>query len=322
MKKRKIKLQNARDFLLENPQLSISKVSKLYGVDHTSLSRALADKTIYNIDGRDGFLYYFPEEEMQAIKYFADHPNSSIKEVLEKYPVATQDTLRRWIKVVYGSYERYYRYNNNRNAFSTIQSEEDAYWLGFITADGYICETQPKVILGLGEIDYVHLQKYSRYLGYSEEEFKSLVRKGTGGAYTKDNIVYSLITCGQQIVNNLVDKGVRQAKSGKEIPFICETKELQIAYIRGLFDGDGYIRSTQYGVGLVGSLDMLTFVSNFLKEELGWKDEKTHIYKHGKIYKYAIQGRIKSSQILQLLYGNATIYLDRKYNLYKTYIAV
>ena len=321
MKKRKIKLQNARDFLLD-PQLSISKVSKLYGVDHTSLSRALADKTIYNIDGRDGFLYYFPEEEMQAIKYFADHPNSSIKEVLEKYPVATQDTLRRWIKVVYGSYERHYRYNNNRNAFSTIQSEEDAYWLGFITADGYICETQPKVILGLGEIDYVHLQKYSRYLGYSEEEFKSLVRKGTGGAYTKDNIVYSLITCGQQIVNNLVDKGVRQAKSGKEIPFICETKELQIAYIRGLFDGDGYIRSTQYGVGLVGSLDMLTFVSNFLKEELGWKDEKTHIYKHGKIYKYAIQGRIKSSQILQLLYGNATIYLDRKYNLYKTYIAV
>ena len=322
MKKRKIFLLFVRDFLLENPQLSISKVSKLYGVDHTSLSRALADKTIYNIDGRDGFLYYFPEEEMQAIKYFADHPNSSIKEVLEKYPVATQDTLRRWVKVVYGSYERHYRYNNNRNAFSTIQSEEDAYWLGFITADGYICETQPKVILGLGEIDYVHLQKYSRYLGYSEEEFKSLVRKGTGGAYTKDNIVYSLITCGQQIVNNLVDKGVRQAKSGKEIPFICETKELQIAYIRGLFDGDGYIRSTQYGVGLVGSLDMLTFVSNFLKEELGWKDEKTHIYKHGKIYKYAIQGRIKSSQILQLLYGNATIYLDRKYNLYKTYIAV
>ena len=322
MKKRKIKLQNARDFLLENPQLSISKVSKLYGVDHTSLSRALADKTIYNIDGRDGFLYYFPEEEMQAIKYFSDHPNSSIKEVLKKYPVATQDTLKRWIRVVYGSYERHYRYNNNRNAFSTIKSEEDAYWLGFITADGYVCETQPKVILGLGEIDYVHLQKYSRYLGYSEEEFQSLVHKGTGGAYTKDNIVYSLITCGQQIVNNLVDKGVRQAKSGKEIPFICETKELQIAYIRGLFDGDGYIRSTQYGVGLVGSLDMLTFVSNFLKEELGWKDEKTHIYKHGKIYKYAIQGRIKSSQILQLLYGNATIYLDRKYNLYKTYIAV
>lgn len=322
MKKRKIKLQNARDFLLENPQLSISKVSKLYGVDHTSLSRALADKTIYNIDGRDGFLYYFPEEEMQAIKYFADHPNSSLKEVLEKYPVASQDTLRRWIKVVYGSYERHYRYNNNRNAFSRIQSEEDAYWLGFITADGYVCETQPKVVLGLGEIDYIHLQKYSRYLGYSEEEFKSLVRKGTGGAYTKDNIVYSLITCGQQIVNNLVDKGVRQAKSGKEVPFICETKELQIAYIRGLFDGDGYIRSTQYGVGLVGSLDMLTFVSNFLKEELGWEDEKTHIYKHGKIYKYAIHGRIKSSQILQLLYGNATIYLDRKYNLYKTYVAV
>ena len=30
------------------------------------------------------------------------------------------------------------KYNYNKNAFNEIVTEEDAYWLGFLLADGYI----------------------------------------------------------------------------------------------------------------------------------------------------------------------------------------
>lgn len=35
---------------------------------------------------------------------------------------------------------RRYQRNFNRNAFDKIETEADAYWLGFILADGYINE--------------------------------------------------------------------------------------------------------------------------------------------------------------------------------------
>lgn len=30
------------------------------------------------------------------------------------------------------------QYTYNKNAFNIIETEEDAYWLGFILADGYV----------------------------------------------------------------------------------------------------------------------------------------------------------------------------------------
>ena len=155
-------------------------------------------------------------------------------------------------------------------------------------------------------------------MGYSPEETEQVIHQSFGGAYTRDNKTYTLVTCGKKIVENLVDKGVHQRKSGKEVPYICSNTKLQIAYIRGLLDGDGYIRSTQYGLGLVGSLEILTFVGKFIDEQLDFHDEITHIHPHGTIYKYAISGRLKVAKISHLLYDDATIYLDRKYSLFKT----
>lgn len=111
-----------------------------------------------------------------------------------------------------------------------------------------------------------------------------------------------------------------QNKSGKEIPYKCKNEELEIAYIRGLFDGDGYIRSTQYGVGLVGSQEILEYVRKFLEVKLNLKDcSNKYIHPHGKIFKLAISGKNISTEILKLLYNNSNIYLNRKYELYKQY---
>ena len=53
----------------------------------------------------------------------------------------------------------------NHNFFATIDSEEKAYWLGFLMADGYICDSskgQMKLIVNLGKKDYNHLNKWHK----------------------------------------------------------------------------------------------------------------------------------------------------------------
>lgn len=57
-------------------------------------------------------------------------------------------------------------------------------------------------------------------------------------------------------------------------------------------------------MGIVGSFDICNF-------------SKTHIHQHGIIYKFELTGHIQRGKILQVLYGHANIYLDRKYKLYQ-----
>ena len=154
----------------------------------------------------------------------------------------------------------------------------------------------------------------------TEEEIPQMIKQHCGGAYTRDNITYSIVICGRQLVNNLKQYGLFQGKSGKETPYKCKTTKLEIAYIRGLLDGDGYIRNTEYGIGLVGSKEILEYVRNFFIEQLNWQNaSEKYIHPHGTIYKFAVGGKNISKDILHLLYDNSNIYLDRKYNLYEQY---
>lgn len=319
MKKKSYAMINAAKYKAENPNSSIMSIAKQFGVDRGALTRTLDDYLLYTIDGNDGFYYYFTEEELSIVKYFMEHPHISIEELKRVFNTSMKsDTLKRWIKILGYEYKTHHKYNNNQNAFDVIKTEEDAYWLGFITADGYINETNNWLNIGLGEVDLNHLKKFLKYIGFQENEMDEIIKKRTGGAYTKDNIVYTITICGKQLVNNLKQYNLFQGKSGKEIPYKCATPKLEKAYIRGMLDGDGYIRSTEFGVGIVGSLQMLEYIRNYLHIYLDVDNEK-YIYPHGTIYKFAVGGKNISKRILDFLYKDATIYLDRKYDLYKQY---
>lgn len=211
------------------------------------------------------------------------------------------------------------KYHYDRTKFSEIKTEEDAYWLGFITADG--CIVNNKILqIKLAEKDRGHLIKFGKYMALPEEEIDEIIKTDIGGAYTKDNLTSVIKIASVNIVKNLEDKGIQPCKSGKEKPYICSSTELEKAYIRGLIDGDGYIRSTEYGLGIVGSYEICKYVFDFINTNIT-NISNNHIREHGVIYKLELTGKIQSSKILQYLYKNSNIYLDRKYNLYnKSYI--
>lgn len=225
-------------------------------------------------------------------------------------------TLKRWLKILgkeptIGK-SRFYNYD--RNSFKEIKTEEDAYWLGFITADGCIIENK-WLSIALAERDRGQLVKFCKYLKLSDEEIKSIIKDGFGGAYTRDNPTCSIKICSNEIISNLVEKGIEPRKSGKEKPYKCNTVELERAYIRGLVDGDGYLRSTQYGFGIVGSKEICSYVKEFLNKNV--LDTSTNnVLPKKTIYYFAVSGKNRSSTIVRYLYENANIYLQRKYDLY------
>lgn len=324
MKKKLIELINAAKYKINNPSESIMSIANKFKVDRGALTRTISEYEIYTIDGNDGYMYYFEENELKLVNYFIEHPHIKISELKRLFNSNIKsDTLKHWMAILGHEYQPHYKYSNNQNAFNEILTEEDAYWLGFITADGYINETNGWLNIGLGEIDLEHLKKFLRYMKFTEEEIPQVIKQRTGGAYTRDNITYTITICGRKLINNLKQYGLFQGKSGKEVPYKCSTIELEKAYIRGLLDGDGYIRSTEYGVGLVGSQEILQYVRDFLGQQLNWKDYKNkYIHEHGTIYKFAVGGKNISKDILTLLYENSSIYLDRKYNLYEQYCRV
>lgn len=53
----------------------------------------------------------------------------------------------------------------NKNLFKIISTEDDAYWLGFLYADGNVSLKENKIELSLAELDYTHLEKFKQYIG-------------------------------------------------------------------------------------------------------------------------------------------------------------
>lgn len=206
------------------------------------------------------------------------------------------------------------KYTYNKNAFNKIETEEDAYWLGFLLADGYIAGgNKPFLQLKLGEKDKKHLEKFIKYLGYTSTE---IIKQTTGGAYTKDNICFVIKISCKQISDNLKKYGLSGAKSKNEIPYKLNDINLEKHYIRGIIDGDGWIRNTQSGFGVCGSYETLSYIKEYINNNI-INVENNNITKHGDIYKFELTSKIKTQIILKHFYENSTIYLDRKYNLYK-----
>lgn len=324
MKKMKKELVPAIEYSKQNPTISNTKVSELFNVDRHALAKYKKDDLYLSFkfenmsDQNDEFLYQFDKEELDFIETYLANPTVSYNTLKAKNPKAPdRRALYRYLQIL-GKEKtegQSIKYHYNRNKFFEISTEEDAYWLGFITADGCIIENK-WLQIQLAASDRKHLEKFCNYMELDDIETKEIIKDSFGGAYTRDNPVCNVKICSLDIIKNLQNKGIDCRKSGKEQPYICSSKELEKAYIRGLFDGDGYIRSTQYGLGIVGSLEICSYVQNFINNNI--KDISSNkIQTHGVIYKLELSGKLQSSEILQYLYENAIIYLDRKYELYK-----
>ena len=197
--------------------------------------------------------------------------------------------------------------NINSNIFEKIDNEEKAYWLGFLYADGHVSEKNNRIELALKEDDLNHIIEFKSFMD-SDHVIGKKIKKIGDKEYVSYRIGFSNI----KIKNDLVKLGCTPNKT-HTLKFPKLKKSLVRHFIRGYFDGDGCVRkgtTTKITIEILGT-------DEFLKQMGNHFEVNNHIYsfKHSKIKRFVVSGE-KAIRILNYLYKDATIYLERKYHKY------
>jgi len=207
------------------------------------------------------------------------------------------------------------KYTFDKDFFEKIDSEEKAYWLGFIYADGYI-SNETEFAIHLKQEDEKHLEKLNKALR-GNMQVKEFIKHLN--VTDKDYKMCSLRVYSKKIVQDLKNKGVTRNKS-LSIEFPKLRKPLIRHFIRGFFDGDGsiYLHKEKNHIRCKFTCASKIFVSE-LNNILNSLKIRTYIINESKTNKskqLGITGKDSTKIFLEYIYDNSEIYLDRKYKFY------
>ena len=209
----------------------------------------------------------------------------------------------------------------DNTVFEKIDTEEKAYWLGFMYADGYTSANNNKVVLSISKNDESHLQKYIEFLKYSKpyKLRKNGFKKDGTQLYMvevnigDDKLYQDIVRCGcipnKSLTLKFPDKN------------IFDNESLIRHFVRGYIDGDGSLglyqgrwKSKVEHVQIIGTKDFLEGIQTTcgIKGYLRLKHPET-----GNQYTYILKyTNLKAFQVAKFFYENSNIYLERKYNIY------
>lgn len=240
----------------------------------------------------------------------------SLTKLGEAYGVRRQ-SISKWLKsrgIEVINYQN--RSRLNEHIFDSIDTEEKAYWLGFLYADGNISHTGNRLEVRLSIKDLNHLEKFRKFLNLTTE-IRTGVCNGNGFCH--------LSVRNKHIWNTLDDLGCHPRKS-LILTFpklsIFSDKSLIRHFIRGYVDGDGCLclfynqkhTSIRTELNLVGTESFLRTVNKICNNK-GYIRNKSCTNWENKAYSLTFSD-VSSRKLARILYENSTIYLDRKYNKY------
>lgn len=202
----------------------------------------------------------------------------------------------------------YRKYDLNEDFFEEINTENKAYWLGFVTADGAI-GNERTLLTRLSDVDRGHLVKFQESLGSNYPYY-----------YNKETNVSGFSVNSKKLTNDLRKLGVVENKTFKTVFLKHDDPDMVRHFIRGYYDGDGSIStSSKIGnkyanISICGNKNFLLQMQSFMIKELGLN--KTKLVKQRSVFSLRYGGRVQALKILNWLYKDSTTYLDRKYQTY------
>lgn len=157
--------------------------------------------------------------------------------------------------------EQALKYTVDENYFEKIDTENKAYILGFMYADGYIQAKRKHSNLKLG----VSIQEKDRKLLEDIKKEMSATHQiktyTTSSGYKIGSKYVRLIISSEKLCKDIMDKGCLEQKTenlffpnNKQVP-----KELLPSFLRGYFDGDGSIyKNGSWRVSIMGTIPFLS----------------------------------------------------------------
>ena len=247
--------------------------------------------------------------------------NLKMKDVYEKYEVNQNAMDYFFAEKGYVKRSTLRKENIKTDIFNPVNTPEAAYILGFYVADG--CLNGNKFVITLNEKDKEILEKIRDYMSPIA---KLIYKKET---INKQGIVshpmYSFAFACREIVSCLEDLGLGKNKTylSKSIKNVVP-KELMWDFIRGYWDGDGCISSsnvtknvkeTSYNYINIGFTiiskdpDILNEMNEFFMEE----GINTHVYLDNKgNYLVGTHSKSEVEKIYNKLYTSSNLFMERK----------
>lgn len=269
-------------------------------------------KVIYELLnlGYDDFMI-FPEQKIQD-QIIIDYNDLNTEKLARKYKMSSIKICAilklNNVKIVPAGYHKDYDKKVNHDFFDKIDSEEKAYWLGFLYADGYNNTDFYQIEFALKEEDEYMVNLFKKSLSSTYKTIKKAVNLNNKIFYSFRHTIYS-----KKISKDLEKLGCPKNKSLKlKFPTNDQVPEYLIShFMRGYFDGDGCISGTKF---------MLNGTEEFLGKYVEILRKNTNISEagywtmDGKSHRWSHAGKKDFKLISNFLYKDSNIFLKRKYD--------
>lgn len=226
-------------------------------------------------------------------------PAGNISKIIRKNGLVCNKELKRKRK-----------YPVDHHFFSILDTQEKVYFLGFLFADGSVSKSCPAVNMQLAIKDKAILEKFTKLVQPTKPIFTF-----------KNNLYVGMTMDSHTIKNDLCNFGCIPNKTyvltyPKNIP-----AELENHFIRGIIDGDGCIfvkDISKVCIVITGCDDFLNGIEQTIFKAVNAKgklyNNSSH---HPKIKDLRYYGRLRCQTVLDWVYRDSKIHLDRKFNNYK-----
>lgn len=274
---------------------TLKKVLSDNGVDTSGKRKWSAEEIqdIVNLYVKEGYT-------IQEIRSMYRARTQTIMDILNNNGVNTSDNMRVSVnRLMY------------HNFFEVIDTEEKAYFLGMMMADG--CVRHPKgwsstVTLELIDLDVI--EKFQKAVNSDGSITKSERKRRVG-----DNPTYTATIRSNKMAEDLAKYGVVWNKTYDTQRLRCDIpNSLKPHFLRGMFDGDGSIYISK---GDRWFISLTNKHVPFLEDVQDWLQEVVPNLKRVKTYDGKSVARITYSgrtakRVCEVLYGNAKVSMQRK----------
>ncbi len=245
----------------------------------------------------------------------------SCRQIAQKFNTS-YDTINKRLRksnIKFRDRTNYRKWTLDCTYFDNINTQDKAYILGFIMADGYNNTTKGQIAIKLSPKDKDILEQIKQKLSYNGPLITG-INKVFGSCFPNIKLLFN----SRYLSNQLLNLGVHNNKSDflKFPDYLCDP--LIHHFIRGYFDGDGsmscnYIK-TKYNSKLLNGYVSFTGCKEFLysvQDILLRYEIKSSLYKN-KLCQYVYQLNINGNKNVQrfynFLYKDANIYMERKFD--------
>lgn len=257
------------------------------------------------------------EQEIKICQdYSCNESMNSIASRLETYPSTIKNILKRNNVSIRSISQSNRKYKLNEKFFDNVSSEESAYILGLLFADGYHNEKQNMIRLCLREQDAELLEKIRAIIGSSKPLYTRTFAK-ENWSDQKELAITSL-----HMSQSLINLGLRQNKSSNATmpDNLLASHSFCSHLIRGVYDGDGCLSWRKPKINNIPQSIFRIIASESMAEQI-----QASIYKYcdietriaprkesSKVVEVQQTGNNKVKSILEWLYCDATLYMKRK----------